>query len=248
MSERMATNLSREGAGFFVERGVVGPPLANAVARSAVGIAFKHWNVMFNDRTVEEFEALGLGDATSLSGQPGGRVMAKLDGRAPLWPLHFSGPSMQNWVELCSLAPALSMVAGMKYGRGGYNALIGPTLLRSFGDCPAQRPHVDMCQPRLFNELKPNLSYLVALQDGTWVVVFPHSDRSLPDENGGSFRKRIEPHTVVLNCGDIIIFRQDLVHHGAASIGVNHRVHWYADGAAPSDKSGTFHINVNVSM
>jgi len=231
MSERMATKLSREGAGFFVERGVVPPPLANAVARFAVGIAFGPWNVMFNGGTVEEFEALGLGDATSLSGQPGGRFMAKLGGRAPLWPFHFSGPSKQNWVDLCSVAPALSMVAGMTYGRGGYNALVGPTLLRSSGDCPTQRSHVDMSRPRRFNELKPNLSYLVALQHGTRVVVFPHSHGYLPAENEGSLRKRIEPHTVVLNCGDIIISRQDLVHHGAASIGVNHRVHWYSDGA-----------------
>jgi len=248
MSRRMVSNLCRDGAGFFVERGVVAPPLANAVAISAENISLGHWRVMFNDRTVEEFEALGLGDATSLSAQPGGRVMAKLGGRAPQWPLHFSGSSMQKWVELCSLAPALSMVAGMTYGRGGYNALVGPTLLRSFGECPAQRPHVDMCQPRHFNELKPNLSYLVALQDGTQVVVFPHSHRYLPAENGGTLRKRIEPHTVVLNCGDVLIFRQDLVHHGASSIGVNHRVHWYADGAAPSDKSGTFYVNIDVSV
>jgi len=89
-------------------------------------------------------------------------------------------------------------------------------------------PPSDMSQPRRFNELKPNLSYLVALQDGARVAVFSHSQHFLRTENGSCVRKRIEPHTVVLNCGDIITSRQHLVHHGAASIGVNHRVHWYA--------------------
>jgi len=53
----------------------------------------------------------------------------------------------------------------------------------------------------------------------------------------------VQPVTVVLNRGDVILFRQDLVHHVAPSIGVNHRVHWYIDAGRMSSKQSTFYFN-----
>jgi len=97
------------------------------------------------------------------------------------------------------------------------------------------------------NPDKPNLSLLVALQDNTRVVVFPHSHRYFPKVSGGRLSTKIHPVTVVLNSGHALLFRQNLVHHGAPSTGVNHRVLWYIDAVLKSSKQTTFYVNPVLS-
>jgi len=54
---------------------------------------------------------------------------------------------------------------------------------------------------------------------------------------------KTHPMTFVLNSGDMLLFRQDLVHHGAPSTDVNHRVRWYIDSGRNSFKQLTVHVN-----
>jgi len=126
-------------------------------------------------------------------------------------------------------------------GRSYY--MIGPTVLRSKGACKEQLMHVDHARPReMHGTDTPKLSMLMALEDGTKVDTFPGSHRHLPDASGGCLTQPIACRTVVLNAGDILIFRQDLVHRGAASSGLCHRWHWYADIGREVTKRLTFYV------
>jgi len=120
---------------------------------------------------------------------------------------------------------------------------IGPTVLRSKAECKAQLMHVDNArQKEMHGTDVPKLSMLMAVEDGTKVDMFPGSDRYLPDASGGCLTQPIECRTVVLNAGDILIFRQDVVHRGAASSCLCHRWHWYADIGREVSKKLTFYV------
>jgi len=121
--------------------------------------------------------------------------------------------------------------------------MIGPTVLRSKAECKAQLMLVDNARPREMHGTDvPKLSMLMAVEDGTKVEMFPGSHRYLPGASGGCLTQPIQCRSVVLNAGDIIIFRQDVVHRGAASSGLCHRWHWYADIGREVSKKLTFYV------
>jgi len=121
--------------------------------------------------------------------------------------------------------------------------MLGPTVLRSRGECKEQLMHVDHMRPaEMAGSNVPKLSMLMAVQNGTKVNLFSGSHRYLPKNSGGCMLHPIPCTTVVLNAGDILVFRQDLVHCGAASSGLNHRWHWYADTRRQASKKSTFYV------
>ena len=87
---------------------------------------------------------------------------------------------------------------------------------------PQQKPiHADSCWPNSHaKEDAPwgdaHLSMIIALQDGTNLIVYP-------------FDKGGEEVTLTLNAGDIVIFRGDLIHTGAAYDICNLSVHAHID-------------------
>ena len=87
---------------------------------------------------------------------------------------------------------------------------------------PQQKPvHADSCEPHSHAEDgapwgDAHLSMIVSLQDGTQLVVYPF------DKEG----KMVE---LTLDAGDIVIFRGDLIHSGAAYDTCNISLHLYID-------------------
>jgi len=261
----MHKNLLPGVPGYFIHRAAVPGGMCVLVSRTVSGLASALHNVIFNPKTVDEFERSGTTVESIMAPGGGGRLMAKLGGLVPRWRGSTSDDNgapkagilpdaeAQLWADLCMVAAVFMMVAGEMFGHGGYQCVYGPSLLQSRGDCPAQLPHIDQSarvdrrgrQKKLLlsNPDKPNLSLLVSLQDNTRVVVFPYSHRYLPEVSGGRLSLAVHPVTVVLNRGDVILFRQDLVHHGAPSIGVNHRVRWYIDAGRKSSVQSTVYVN-----
>jgi len=79
----------------------------------------------------------------------------------------------------------------------------------------------------------------VALQDSSFLDVWPESTRF----NGGT-KNAIQCCQLLLNRGDVVVFRGDLVHGGAAFAELNIRVHCYLEpknGAfqRPQESDGT---------
>ena len=87
---------------------------------------------------------------------------------------------------------------------------------------PQQKPvHADSCEPHSHAEDgapwgDAHLSMIVSLQDGTQLVVYP-------------FDKEGKMVPLTLNAGDIVIFRGDLIHSGAAYDACNISLHLYID-------------------
>jgi len=121
--------------------------------------------------------------------------------------------------------------------------MLGPTVLRSKGECKEQLMHVDHMRPaEMAGSNVPKLSMLMAVQNGTKVNLFSGSHRILPKNSGGCMLHPVPCTTVVLNAGEILVFRQDLVHCGAASSSLSHRWHWYADTRRQESKKSTFYV------
>ena len=93
----------------------------------------------------------------------------------------------------------------------------GAAVFRSEEGCLAQLPHLDYPPPTLV--------CLVALVDGTSIDVWPAAIGYELNASG----RRFERENVVLNAGDVLLFRGDLVHAGASSAIVNVRVHCYLE-------------------
>jgi len=87
-------------------------------------------------------------------------------------------------------------------------------------------------------------SVLAALRDAH-LVMYPGSHRHLPDEEGGKLTAPIEPLIQSLRAGDVLVFRQDVAHAGAASNGteLRFRWHWYIDGGVPDAKERAFVVH-----
>jgi hypothetical protein len=91
--------------------------------------------------------------------------------------------------------------------------------------CKAQLAHTDYTPATLSNATDQNMPFacLVALVDGTPFDVWPGAIRF-------DFARSYKPMKVKLNKGDVLIFRGDLVHAGAACGEVgNVRIHAYLD-------------------
>lgn len=105
-------------------------------------------------------------------------------------------------------------------------------ILLSHPNCKEQLPHTDYGEYTLRGLLQSGddtrlpLACLVALQDGTAFNVWPFAIKFDFTRNAS---KKYQPIQVVLNAGDMLIFRGDLVHAGAATKTRNVRIHMYMD-------------------
>lgn len=100
--------------------------------------------------------------------------------------------------------------------------------LLSLPGCKAQLEHTDLSQSTLAKVLLPEhdeqmpLACMIALTDGTLLDVWPGAIRF------GTSRK-FKHMQVKLRAGDVLVFRGDLVHGGAAVNDANVRIHAYLD-------------------
>jgi hypothetical protein len=106
-------------------------------------------------------------------------------------------------------------------------------LLRSLPGCERQLAHSDYIpDEELLScnaEDRPMLCIL-ALEDNTKLVVWPSSHKVI--QGRGRAMPPILPRVVVLQAGDALLFRADLVHAGAEYDQENIRVHCYIDSKA----------------
>jgi ectoine hydroxylase-related dioxygenase (phytanoyl-CoA dioxygenase family) len=121
-------------------------------------------------------------------------------------------------------------------------------ILTSIEGCKAQLPHCDYEPTAQFANASDQyipLGCLIALEPGTKLIVWPKSIRlscmneylrSEHIEHIGGPIKSIE---ITLNPGDVLIFRGDLVHAGAAYNAKKNRVHVYLDSSVVARSDNT---------
>ena len=145
------------------------------------------------------------------------------------------GPDGLNWLATASgevgsaqkTVEAHAMLRGVEAAVGAHGQYSGKPVRDGDGrfvnaTTPQQRPiHADSCEPNSHaKDGAPwgdaHLSMLVSLQDNTKLVVYP-------------FDKGGEEVPLTLNAGDVVIFRGDLVHTGAAYDACNLSLHLYVD-------------------
>jgi hypothetical protein len=135
--------------------------------------------------------------------------------------------SLEGYEVVRQFEDALLLKLRQQFTRHHADSMI---VLLSLEGCQAQLSHTDYSDVMLKSALesgddaKMPLACLVALQNGTAFDVWPGAIRF---DSSRSF----EHLRVILNAGDMLIFRGDLVHAGAAT-GVdcrNVRVHAYLD-------------------
>ena len=102
-------------------------------------------------------------------------------------------------------------------------------LLSSLPGCKAQAAHTDYVPDEALKSTTDDtvpLLFLLALEDKTFLNVWPASHHHIQKDLNPS---PIHRKTLVLQSGDAVLFRADLVHGGAAYTSVNIRLHAYLD-------------------
>lgn len=103
-------------------------------------------------------------------------------------------------------------------------------LLRSLPGCQRQQAHTDYIPDDTLkhcpSDIQPLLC-LFAIEENTRLVVWPSSQKVV--QGLGRSMDPIEPKVLVLDAGDAVLFRADLVHAGAEYESENMRIHCYID-------------------
>lgn len=102
-------------------------------------------------------------------------------------------------------------------------------LLSSLSGCKAQAAHTDYVPDEALKATTDDtvpMLFLLALEDNTYLNVWPTSHHHIQKDLSPS---PIQRKTLVLNKGDAVLFRADLVHGGAAYTKSNIRLHAYLD-------------------
>lgn len=115
-------------------------------------------------------------------------------------------------------------------------------LLKSLPGCQRQQAHTDYI-PDIALHQCPNeklpLLCLVAIEPNTRLIVWPGSHKVV--QGLGRSKEPIEPKMLVLDVGDAVVFRADLVHAGAEYDSENIRIHCYLDtDLVPRDPNRTW--------
>lgn len=115
-------------------------------------------------------------------------------------------------------------------------------LLRSLPLCKRQQAHTDYIPDARLKHCPPDerpLLFLFAIEDNTKLVVWPSSHKVV--QGLGRTLDPIEPNVLLLQKGDAILFRADLVHAGAEYEVENIRIHCYIDShAVPRNPNRTW--------
>ena len=213
--ERLGFALHRDGFQVWPQALRVGEDVAGAVAAAASGRAHR----IFNDA--------GLGEEDD-------------DGQRRQYPVErlFRGcPELKDvWARLTAWIG----------GRCPQHRVSDPVVLISLdGGCLPQRAHTDYTEQSLHSvdlRAQPErvpLACLVALQDDTSFDVWPGAIAF--NEDGDP----MEHCTVILQRGDVLLFRGDLVHAGAAFGRQNVRLHAYLDvEGVQREPDQTFYMDI----
>jgi hypothetical protein len=117
-------------------------------------------------------------------------------------------------------------------------------LLRSLPGCQQQQAHTDYIPTSALLTCPSDqlpLLFVFALEPNTRLVVWPGSHKIV--RGLGRTKSPLEPTVLVLEAGDAVLFRADLVHAGAEYDSENIRIHCYLDSpTVPRDPNRTFII------
>lgn len=117
-----------------------------------------------------------------------------------------------------------------------------PVVIVSNDGCAKQRPHMDYVKESIrdvSDDLMP-CGVIICLQPMTKLLVWEKSIKMEHEKDGD----KISPLTVIMQPGDVCVFRGDLVHAGADYDTENTRMHLYMDSpAVKRDKNRTCHID-----
>jgi hypothetical protein len=141
------------------------------------------------------------------------------------------GPDGLNW--LATTTGSAKTVAAAHALKAGVDDVDRPATT------PEQKPlHADSCVPNSHAKARApwgdaHLAMIVALEDNTPLHIYP-------------FDKGGVRETIILNAGDRVVFRGDLIHCGAAYDKRNVRIHCFLDSTAPTvvqrDPDDTFPV------
>jgi len=152
----MRKNLLLSRPGYLIHRSAVPSGMCVRVFRIVAGLES---HIIFNYKTVDDFERNGTTVETIIAPGGGDRIMAKLGGLVLGWlgaTRNDIGPSKagilpdaqaQLWADFCMVAVVFMVFAGEAYVHGGYQCVYGPSLLQIRGECPAQIPLIDQSAP-----------------------------------------------------------------------------------------------------
>ena len=130
----------------------------------------------------------------------------------------------------------LSFIAQLNQTIIGINPLLKMSnwvIIKSEFECHKQLAHLDYIPRPGFNEIingidknKIPLLVLTSLMDNTYIHIWNNSIELM---NGSYIGSPIKSNKILLNKGDILIFRSDIIHAGSEYDKENIRLHCYLD-------------------
>jgi hypothetical protein len=112
------------------------------------------------------------------------------------------------------------------------HAVGGVVALQSKAGCQRQAAHCDYVPDEDFlattDDTVPLLC-VIALEEETKLDVWPRSHQIVRNIRAARRIPTISRKTLILNMGDVVIFRGDLVHAGSSYAATNTRIHVYLD-------------------
>jgi len=145
----MRKNLLPSGPGFLIHCSAVPSGMCVRVLRAVVGLASSLYHIIFNHKTMDDFERSGTTVESIMAAGSGGRLMAKLGGLVPRWlgaTRNDTGASTagiipeaqdQLWADFCMVAFVFMAVAGEAFGHGA----ISVCMARPCSKAGASAPH-----------------------------------------------------------------------------------------------------------
>jgi hypothetical protein len=125
-------------------------------------------------------------------------------------------------------------------------------LIKSDPGCEAQQPHCDYVPTDgilTANDRTIPLSLIVAIQGGTMLDVWPHSQRVIRGYYTETGLFDLKRQRLTLDAGDAVLFRADLVHAGSAYSAYNERIHVFLDTPSiPRHPNQTWIIGVHAPL
>lgn len=125
-------------------------------------------------------------------------------------------------------------------------------LLKSEPGCEAQQPHCDYVPTDgilTANDRTIPLSLIVAIQGGTMLDVWPHSQRVIRGYYTETGIFDLKRQRLTLDAGDAVLFRADLIHAGSPYSTYNERIHVFLDTPSiPRHPNQTWKIGVHAPL
>ena len=118
--------------------------------------------------------------------------------------------------------------------------------IASKGISGRQRAHTDRMHPSDVLT-QTEFSFIMALEGGAKFTIWPDSHLIFAKGEDIANKKVISPVNISLQCGDILVFRIDVVHAGAETAESNIRVHGYYQSVC-TDAAGSGGVRRSIRL